>query len=1085
MITTKYPGKCGKCGASIPAGERVEWDSKTKQIAHGECPGGNSKSVTAQAPRRPAAEIQYEPIPVMPGSEEQEAIYEYFLDGKSHIVVNAGPGVGKTFSMCQCCLREPHEDILFVAFNRHIAAEANGKLIASGCRNARATTAHGLGRKILITAFPALKSTEPDSRKMTKILEKLCPPPEFGGLGDWRRALNLAERLADFAKNYLLDYKAENFRDEIERVADHHGLDMNGVFERAFPLVAPALDECKHQAGTSINFDDMIWLPTVLGLPMPYPPARLIVDESQDLSVDQHELIFRACPTGRIIVVGDRRQAIYSWRGADANSIDTLKDRLAKTKRGVREFPLTITRRCPKSHVALARNLFPGIQALDDAPEGEIREVPYGKAVEGMRVGDMVVCRVNKDLIKCAYDLIRRGVRPVVKGCDVGQGLLALLAKLEKAEYYPEPGAPPQSDLAKLRDKLSAHRREEEGKLFLLGDKGAGRLAALREKCDCLLEFITNSKTVAEMRGRIGTLFSDEEGGFHNAVVLGTVHRCVHPDTLMETADGLLRISDISPDGGSIASPSGQNYYEGKYVKPEGPTLRFITKRGYELEVDPSHGLTVWRDGKHRRVEAKDIRKGDQLRLRLGATYEPPAPFLPPAPGGLDIRAVAYEIPKRMTSELAELLGLLVADGTMYPRGFRVTKRYQSVIDRFASLVKNLFAVDAHVGKTRETRREGAMQVPCGEVNSVQLSQWLLSFGGLAPYAKDIPDLILRSPLEMQRAFLRGLFEDGTVNVKRGRVDHIDWGNMSATCARTVQTMLLRLGIVASRRIHADGHASLYLYSDFAAKFAAEIGFMSDEKNETLKIGRFGEDTTLHIPVTPEELQLMRSHMKDKDFFNARRRLYISRRVASTPALQAFTFLRSRMRWIYQPVEQIETGRSETICVSVPKGNRFLQNGFDGWNTKGLESPRVFVLAPELLPHPMAKKDHEREGERNCAWIAATRAKFTETEPGTLTFCGAIPAIYQPKEEVPVHGSTKTIVDKGTETEDRQPEKTVVDEGTETEDRQPDGSAPRCGGMRRLRGLPYYPGNDPVRKLPDPNREVQAGVSSVDDEPPF
>lgn len=40
---------------------------------------------------------------------------------------------------------------------------------------------------------------------------------------------------------------------------------------------------------------------------------------------------------------------------------------------------------------------------------------------------------------------------------------------------------------------------------------------------------------------------------------------------------------------------------------------------------------------------------------------------------------------------------------------------------------------------------------------------------------------------------------------------------------------------------------------------------------------------------------------------------------------------------------------------------------------KGLEAERVFILHPELLPHPMAKKDWEKQQEENILYVAMTR----------------------------------------------------------------------------------------------------------------
>lgn len=42
---------------------------------------------------------------------------------------------------------------------------------------------------------------------------------------------------------------------------------------------------------------------------------------------------------------------------------------------------------------------------------------------------------------------------------------------------------------------------------------------------------------------------------------------------------------------------------------------------------------------------------------------------------------------------------------------------------------------------------------------------------------------------------------------------------------------------------------------------------------------------------------------------------------------------------------------------------------------KGLEAHRIFILRPDLLPHPRATLDWEREQERNLSYVAITRAK--------------------------------------------------------------------------------------------------------------
>ena len=46
---------------------------------------------------------------------------------------------------------------------------------------------------------------------------------------------------------------------------------------------------------------------------------------------------------------------------------------------------------------------------------------------------------------------------------------------------------------------------------------------------------------------------------------------------------------------------------------------------------------------------------------------------------------------------------------------------------------------------------------------------------------------------------------------------------------------------------------------------------------------------------------------------------------------------------------------------------------------KGLEAKNIFILNPELLPHPMAKRDWQIEQEMNLKYVAITRSLDTLT----------------------------------------------------------------------------------------------------------
>lgn len=42
---------------------------------------------------------------------------------------------------------------------------------------------------------------------------------------------------------------------------------------------------------------------------------------------------------------------------------------------------------------------------------------------------------------------------------------------------------------------------------------------------------------------------------------------------------------------------------------------------------------------------------------------------------------------------------------------------------------------------------------------------------------------------------------------------------------------------------------------------------------------------------------------------------------------------------------------------------------------KGLEAERVFILKPDLMPHPKAKRGWEIDQENNLRYVAITRSK--------------------------------------------------------------------------------------------------------------
>lgn len=422
---------------------------------------------------------------LLDGSVEQKAIWDTLLNQDQHVIVEAVAGSGKTTTLMQYVYRL-------------------GERADVSCM-----TYHGLGLKA-ITAHTRQR-VKVDQYKVLGILDSMnlaCEKKQE------KMVKYRISSMVSYAKTY--GYGPDVTQAQLEVIADRHDVDMNGLDGLVLDTVPRVLGRCMGDTA-DIDFDDMVWLPYVLNMPVPKFDV-LCVDEYQDTGLTQQWLAVRA--GRRLVAVGDSRQAIYSFRGCDGKGFDTLRTELGT---GVVTLPLTFTRRCPKSHVRIAQTIVPQIHAMPDAPEGVVRSATVEQAVAEMGPGDLVVCRVNAELIGVAYKLLKRGVKAVVRGRDIGAGMVKLSDQAEARARNENVGG--------LMGVLH-HAGEITGEAvakFNAIPQGRGKMRAsnAQDRLDCVVELAEDCKTVSELHSVIERLFSDFEadGQPKNAVVLGTVHR--------------------------------------------------------------------------------------------------------------------------------------------------------------------------------------------------------------------------------------------------------------------------------------------------------------------------------------------------------------------------------------------------------------------------------------------------------------------------------------------------------------------------------------------------------------------------------
>lgn len=452
-------------------------------------------------------------MPAIQLSPQQSAFVDALLGTSSHLALRARAGCGKTFTILravQAYLGEfPGAELLVAAYNAEIKEEVKSKLAALGVdwRACGAETTHGLGFGLLRFRFrlgreSVNKNKVRDIVRAQELKSEICREhgaavcslvskaklSGFGCFPDLR--LDDADAWVELARAYDLD----DFEDEGDL--------------RKVCAVARWVLERSNADVSQVDYDDMIYLPLLFNVRVKFQKDVVFVDEAQDLSRVRRELIKRFLKpgTGRAVIVGDDRQAIYAFSGADGESFDNFV-----RETGATVLPLDVTRRCPKAVVRLAQQYVPDFTAHPDAPEGTVGDLPAVPA--GLGAGDAVLCRNTAPLVELAYGLIRRRVACRVEGREIGAGLVNLVRRWKV------------KTTDGLRTRLDAYLARELAKAAAKGDEA--KADAVRDKVESLKFIVAECErekktSVEDVVAFIEGLFGDRVEG---CVVLATYHR--------------------------------------------------------------------------------------------------------------------------------------------------------------------------------------------------------------------------------------------------------------------------------------------------------------------------------------------------------------------------------------------------------------------------------------------------------------------------------------------------------------------------------------------------------------------------------
>jgi DNA helicase-2/ATP-dependent DNA helicase PcrA len=462
---------------------------------------------------QPAERVDVKAI-LAKASEFQRAVFDAVKTRKSNLEVVAVAGSGKSTTLKWLAQLIsswfPGTTILVVTFSKRSADDLVSKM--GGLAGVTVCTLNSLGWRYCRAAYGRV---ELDANKTENTL-RYYGGFESGPDGrmtkeEYRRFRSMSGplcRLVDLVRG-LYDGSTPIDPTDVAKmtdIANRYGVELEDVDEKFWQTFAVVYERVISNTNV-MDFTDQMF--QVVHGKLPVSGFDFVFfDEAQDTNPVQMKMadMIRVNRKGTILAyVGDPRQSIYGFRGADPEAMNKMRGMYkAKT------LPLSVCYRCCKAVVRRAQKIEPTIQWAPGAVEGIERVTSEDKFVTEAGPGDFVLCRTNAPLVDHCFRMIRAGRKAVVLGRDIGKSLVAFVDMVQSKH----PGMP-------LHEAVDAYSFTQADKMSRMGREVEAQ--NLRDKCDTIHALIQDpADGVQQIKMRIDAIFSDEKTP---GVTFGTVHK--------------------------------------------------------------------------------------------------------------------------------------------------------------------------------------------------------------------------------------------------------------------------------------------------------------------------------------------------------------------------------------------------------------------------------------------------------------------------------------------------------------------------------------------------------------------------------
>lgn len=475
-----------------------------------------------------------------PPSPYQAAIYEFARTGTGNAFIEAVAGSGKSTTLLGTLEWIPSSDTaLCLAFNKSVKEH----LVTLTPGHVTVQTLNGYGHSLLCREFRGTVFVDPnrDRAIVQNLLKELGKHP-------YRYPNFLVTKtVCALVSLHKANLATEVTPRSVGEAIEEFDLDVPPGSLRLITGLATKLfefttDRARFDADRPVvSYDDQLWMPVMWNFEF-RQYDWVLVDEAQDLNRAQIELVMRAVrPGGRVLAFGDRHQAMYAFRGADAYAVETLIHRM-----DAKLLPLSICYRCAKNVVQVAKSFVPQIEASDEAPTGIVTRIHDEQRcwdyLNGLDRTDMVLCRTNAPLMEVAEQLVNRGQSVRMADKSYADKLLSLMAIADR-----------EGNGGSLDERLFTYVKGEVQRR----EKDELPVGWLIDRAKSLKPFFRHGSTSDEVEDYIRTMFDSTEGP-----LFSTVHRAkgLEADRVFVLRPDLMPHPKVRPDSAQYAQELNLQY---------------------------------------------------------------------------------------------------------------------------------------------------------------------------------------------------------------------------------------------------------------------------------------------------------------------------------------------------------------------------------------------------------------------------------------------------------------------------------------------------------------------------------------------